>query len=46
MSAGGKGHAPRPKSVDEQTYADRWDAIFKPKEQDDEPTDVEAESGT
>ncbi len=28
MSDGGKGSAPRPKSVSDQEYADRWDAIF------------------
>ncbi len=25
---GGKGSAPRPKSVSEEEYANRWDAIF------------------
>lgn len=29
MSNGGKGDAPRPKSVDEQTFGSNWDAIFK-----------------
>jgi hypothetical protein len=28
MSDGGKGSKPRPLSVSDQEYADRWDAIF------------------
>ena len=28
MSAGGKGHAPRPFSVSQAEYRARWDAIF------------------
>ena len=28
MSDGGKGSAPRPLSVSNQEYAERWDAIF------------------
>jgi len=28
MSDGGKGSAPRPFSVSNQEYAERWDAIF------------------
>jgi hypothetical protein len=28
MSDGGKGSAPRPYSVSNQEYAERWDAIF------------------
>ena len=28
MTAGGKGSAPRPKSVDAETFASNWDAIF------------------
>lgn len=32
MSDGGKGSAPRPFSVSNQTYAERWDAIFGKKE--------------
>ena len=31
----GKGSAPRPYSVDQQTFADNWQAIFR-KEQNDE----------
>jgi hypothetical protein len=29
MSDGGKGSAPRPYSVSNQEYAERWDAIFQ-----------------
>ena len=29
MSDGGKGSAPRPKSVSNEEYANRWDAIFQ-----------------
>lgn len=32
MSDGGKGSAPRPFSVDQETYANNWDTIFKRKE--------------
>ena len=32
MSDGGKGSKPRPFSVSNQTYAERWDAIFGKKE--------------
>jgi hypothetical protein len=37
MSDGGKGSAPRPFSVDAQTFSNNWDAIFRkdPKEIDD-----------
>ena len=28
----GKGHAPRPKSVDDETFADRWEQTFGKKQ--------------
>jgi hypothetical protein len=31
MSDGGKGSAPRPYSVDKETFDSNWDRIFKPK---------------
>ena len=31
MSDGGKGSAPRPKSVDSETFSNNWDAIFGKK---------------
>jgi|AntAceMinimDraft_13_1070369.scaffolds.fasta_scaffold35611_2 hypothetical protein len=31
MSDGGKGSAPRPKSVDADTFSSNWDAIFGKK---------------
>lgn len=33
----GKGSRPRPYSVDQKTFADNWDAIFKKK---DEPSTI------
>lgn len=36
MSDGGKGSAPRPISVSNQEYAERWDAIFAKKEKTDQ----------
>lgn len=33
MSAGGKGHAPRPFSVTPDEYAGNWDRIFGKKEE-------------
>lgn len=33
----GKGDAPRPKSVSEEEYAERFDAIFRKPKQDPEP---------
>ena len=39
MNDGGKGSAPRPKSISEEEYASRWDMIFgrdlKEKEKED-----------
>lgn len=35
----GKGDTPRPKSVDEETFAANWDAIFKPRQQEPEQED-------
>jgi hypothetical protein len=42
MSHGGKGDTPRPLSVDANTFANNWDAIFgkKKKEIDDKTLDV------
>ena len=45
MSDGGKGSSPRPFSVDQKTFSNNWDAIFKkpsPKELDDEAAEKEA----
>lgn len=45
MSDGGKGSNPRPFSVDQQTYASNWEAIFgkkTPKEIDDAKAEDEA----
>ena len=36
MSDGGKGSAPRPFSVSNEEYANRWDAIFRRDIKDDE----------
>jgi len=38
MSDGGKGSKPRPYSVANQEYADRWDAIFNRDSETDKPT--------
>ena len=35
MSDGGKGSSPRPYSVDKDTYASNWDAIFGKKKKED-----------
>ena len=38
MSDGGKGSSPRPYSVDQKTFSENWNNIFKkkdPKENDD-----------
>ncbi len=43
MSDGGKGSKPRPKSVDDQTFADNWDRIFPPTTHPD-PDDVDGPS--
>ena len=45
MSDGGKGSSPRPYSVDQNTFANNWDAIFgkkTPKEIDDAEAEDEA----
>jgi hypothetical protein len=34
MGDGGKGSSPRPYSVDQETFADNWDKIFKKKKPD------------
>jgi hypothetical protein len=34
MSSGGKGSAPRPYSVSNEEYANRWDAIFAREKQE------------
>ena len=38
MSDGGKGSKPRPLSVSDQEYADRWNAIFAKDSETDKPT--------
>jgi hypothetical protein len=38
MSDGGKGSKPRPFSVSDQEYADRWNAIFGKDSETDKPT--------
>jgi hypothetical protein len=41
MSDGGKGSSPRPYSVDSDTFANNWDAIFgKKKRVDNEAVDA------
>lgn len=35
MSDGGKGSAPRPFSVDQETFASNWDRIFKKNDYQD-----------
>lgn len=45
MSDGGKGSSPRPFSVNQETYANNWEAIFgkkTPKEVDDAQAEDEA----
>ena len=32
----GKGSSPRPYSVDQKTFADNWDRIFKKEDQDED----------
>jgi hypothetical protein len=47
MSDGGKGSKPRPISVSDEEYANRWDAIFqrdKPKEQEALMKGIESEN--
>jgi hypothetical protein len=47
MSDGGKGSSPRPKSVSNEEYANRWDAIFqrdKRVEEDQQNEDEEFEA--
>jgi hypothetical protein len=45
MSNNGKGDTPRPFSVDQETFSNNWDRIFK-KSQDPDPTYVKVlESG-
>lgn len=38
MSDGGKGSTPRPFSVSNEEYANRWDAIFGKDSEIDKPT--------
>ena len=38
MSDGGKGSKPRPLSVSDQEYANRWDAIFGKDSETNKPT--------
>ena len=47
MSDGGKGSKPRPISVSDEEYANRWDAIFqreKPKESEALLKSIESEN--
>lgn len=47
MNDGGKGSAPRPFSVTQQQYEQRWDMIFSrdlPKEVQDNPTSNNVET--
>lgn len=37
MSDGGKGSTQRPRSISQQEYEARWDAIFGRDQQDDKP---------
>ena len=43
MSDGGKGSAPRPKSVDANTFASNWELAFGKKKSQDEMIDEEIE---
>ena len=40
MSDGGKGSAPRPFSVDQETFKNNWEAIFGKKEKAEQEKDV------
>ena len=45
MSDGGKGSSPRPYSVDQKTFSNNWDRIFKkktPQEIEDQKAEDEA----
>jgi hypothetical protein len=44
MSDGGKGSKPRPLSVSDQEYADRWNAIFGKDSETDKITRNNAET--
>jgi hypothetical protein len=44
MSDGGKGSKPRPYSVPLQEFNNRWDLIFKKKENNNESNSMEQES--
>ena len=44
MSDGGKGSKPRPLSVSDQEYANRWEAIFATDSETDKPTRNNAET--
>lgn len=35
----GKGDTPRPKSVDEETFAENWDAVFSKKQPEQDAKD-------
>ena len=42
MSDGGKGSSPRPFSVDQNTFANNWDAIFKKNKKSEGEKQAEA----
>lgn len=42
MSDGGKGSTPRPYSVDQNTFANNWDAIFKKNKKSEGEQQAEA----
>ena len=41
MSDGGKGSAPRPLSVDQETFESNWDRIFSKKQEREISSEVE-----
>jgi hypothetical protein len=45
MSHGGKGDTPRPLSVDQETFANNWEAIFGKKKQEEEKIVKEDQNG-
>ena len=45
MSDGGKGSAPRPFSVDQQTFEDNWNRIFNKVPSGGMPTETSEELG-
>lgn len=41
---GGKGSAPRPFGVDQKTYSNNWDAIFRKKDEQPKNVDTKKQS--